>query len=119
VDAEGLLYIADWGNERVQVLTQGGEVLAVLRGDSSDSVWAEDYFAANPDEASQRNQADLEPGGKHQRQQSREESASIEKLLWGPTAVKLDVHGRVYIVDSCRHRLQIYRKSTGPCRDRR
>jgi DNA-binding beta-propeller fold protein YncE len=114
VDADGLLYIADWGNERVQVLTQGGEVLAVLRGDSSDSVWAEDYFAANPDEAGQRKRADLEPGGKHHRRPSREESASTEKLLWGPTAVKLDVQGRVYIVDSCRHRLQIYRKSTDP-----
>jgi DNA-binding beta-propeller fold protein YncE len=110
VDTAGLLYVADWGNERVQVLTQDGEVLAVLRGDSSDSVWAEDYFAANPDEATQRDQADLELGIKPRYQQSREESAAVEKLLWGPTAVKLDAHGRIYIVDSCRHRLQIYRK---------
>ena len=40
----------------------------------------------------------------------REESANIEKLLWGPTAVKLDGQGRIYIVDSCRHRLQVYQK---------
>ncbi|HEU0022739.1 MAG TPA: NHL repeat-containing protein [Dehalococcoidia bacterium] len=110
VDAAGLLYIADWGNERVQVLTQDGGALAVLRGESADSSWAEDYFAANPDEASKRRQADLEPSIKRHKEQSREESASVEKLLWGPTAVKLDLQGRIYIVDSCRHRLQIYRK---------
>ena len=42
--------------------------------------------------------------------QAREESANVEKLLWGPTAVKLDAAGRIYIVDSCRHRVQVYQK---------
>lgn len=112
VDPSGLLYVADWGNERVQVLTQDGEVLAVLRGDSTGSIWAEDYFAANSEEASQRNRADLEPPIKPLHQLARNESAAVEKLLWGPTAIKLDAHGRIYIVDSCRHRLQIYQKIT-------
>jgi len=31
-----------------------------------------------------------------------------EKRLFGPTAVEVDEEGRVIIVDSCRHRLQIY-----------
>lgn len=39
----------------------------------------------------------------------REESASIEKLFWGPTSVKVDDQSRIYVVDSCRHRIQIYR----------
>ena len=34
VDANGVLYVADWGNERVQVLTQDGGCLANLRGES-------------------------------------------------------------------------------------
>jgi len=110
VDATGLLYVADWGNERVQVLSQEGETLAVLRGDSIDSRWAEEYFSANPEEAQERRRADLEPTVKAHQEQSREESANIEKLLWGPTAVKVDSKGRLYIVDSCRHRLQIYQK---------
>lgn len=114
VDAAGFLYVADWGNERVQVLSQAGETLAVLRGDSVDSRWAEDYFAANPDEASERQRADLEPAIKPHHEQSREESANVEKLLWGPTAVKLDSAGRIIIVDSCRHRLQIYQKIGQP-----
>ncbi|MCH8744540.1 MAG: NHL repeat-containing protein [Chloroflexi bacterium] len=111
VDAQGMIYVADWGNERVQILSPDGEVLAVLRGDSVDSKWAQEYFAANPDEATQRRKANLEPVIKPHPEQAREESANVEKLLWGPTAVKLDAAGRIYIVDSCRHRIQIYQKT--------
>ena len=110
VDEQGISYIADWGNERVQVVSPEGELLASLRGDSVDSIWAADYFNANPDEASARRAADLEPTIPARPQRQREESANVEKLLWGPTSIKLDNQGRIYIVDSCRHRLQIYRK---------
>ena len=110
VDDDGNIFVADWGNERVQVLNQQGEVLDILRGDSVDSTWTEDYFLANPDEAAARRAADLEPVVDPPEERLRETSANVEKLLWGPTAVKLDGQGRVYIVDSCRHRLQIYRK---------
>ena len=111
VDLEGNMYVADWGNERVQVISPRGEVLAVLRGDSVDSTWTQDYFTANPEEGAARREADLEPVVKPQAEFHREQSANVEKLLWGPTAVKLDGQGRIYIVDSCRHRLQIYRRS--------
>ena len=110
VDAEGNIYVADWGNERVQVLSQQGEVLAKFRGDATNSAWAQEYFVANPEEGAARLAADLEPPVDPPEERYREESASIEKYLWGPTAVKLDSAGRIYIVDSCRHRLQIYRK---------
>jgi DNA-binding beta-propeller fold protein YncE len=110
VDADQNMYIADWSNERVQVWSPRGEVLAILRGDSVDSTWAQDYFTANPEEGSARRAADLEPVVQPYAEADRERSANIEKLLWGPTAVKLDGQGRIYIVDSCRHRLQIYRQ---------
>ena len=113
VDDEGLIYVTDWGNERLQILTPEGFALAVIRGDSTPSQWAQDYFDANPEEAGERRNANLEPLIAPHQEQRREESANIEKLLWGPTAVKLDAQGRVYIVDSCRHRLQIYRKVAG------
>ena len=112
VDEQGIGYIADWGNERVQVIGPEGEVLASLRGDSVDSRWADDYFNANPDEGSARRQADLEPRMPARPEYKREESANVEKLLWGPTSVKVDEAGRIYIVDSCRHRLQVYHKET-------
>ena len=110
VDAEGNIYVADWGNEQVQVLSPEGEVLARLRGDSIESKWANDYFLANPEEGAARRAADLEPVVDPPTERNREESANIEKLLWGPTAIKLDDQGRIYITDTCRHRVQIYRR---------
>ena len=112
VDAEGTIYVADWGNERVQVLSPGGSFLAKLRGEAGLSKWGESYFVSNQDEREERQKADLEPEIQlSPSDDRREESASIEKLFWGPTAVKVDDQGRLYVVDSCRHRIQVYRKS--------
>ncbi|MFQ6027921.1 MAG: NHL repeat-containing protein [Dehalococcoidia bacterium] len=110
VDAEGNLYVADWGNERVLALDQEGRLLAELRGDSIDSTWVQDYFAANPEEGAARYEADLEPKIGPRPEFNREESANVEKLLWGPTSVQVDSSGRIYIVDSCLHRVQVYQK---------
>ena len=113
VGADGLIYVADWGNERVRVLTPAGELLASLRGESQTPSWANEYFEANPEEGALRLEADLspvlEPPAGSDSVSDREESANVEKLLWGPTAVKLDGKGNVLIVDSCRHRIQVYR----------
>ena len=83
VDGEGNIYVADWGNERVQVMTQRGDVLASFRGDSVDSNWSKDYFLANPEEAAARRRADLEPEVDPPVERHREQSANVEKLLWG------------------------------------
>ena len=114
VGANGNIFVADWGNERLQVLDRTGTFLAKLRGDATSSRWAEEYLAANPDEAAIRREANLEPEisprpGYDLHGYEWERSANVEKLLWGPTSVKLDAEGRIYIVDSLRHRLQIYR----------
>jgi len=73
--------------------------------------WAKDYFVANPEEGAARIAANLEPVVDPAAERHREESANIEKYLWGPTAVKVDSEGRLYIVESCRHRVQIYLKA--------
>ena len=115
VDAEGLVYVADWGNERVRVLSPSGELLATLRGESQTPTWANEYFEANPEEGALRLESDLSPSvdlpGGFGTTSDREESANVEKLLWGPTAVKLDSKGNILIVDSCRHRIQVYRRA--------
>ena len=111
VDDEGFLYVADWGNERLQILAPDGSFIAKFRGEGEPSKWAEEYFLANPDEFEERQKADMEPElDLHPGADPREESAAIEKLFWGPTSVKLDGEGSVYVVDSCRHRIQVYRK---------
>ena len=109
VDAEGNIYVADWGNERVKVLASDGTLLASLRGESVDSKWAADYFGVNPEEGRLRYAADLFPELDPPAKRDREISAGVEGFLWGPTAVKLDGQGNLYVADSLRHRLQIYK----------
>lgn len=113
VDDQGRIYVADWGNERVRVLSPEGSLLATLRGDSETPSWADEYFLANPEEGALRLESDLAPVLEAPRGltavSDREESANIEKLFWGPTAVKVDSRGNILIVDSCRHRVQVYR----------
>jgi DNA-binding beta-propeller fold protein YncE len=115
IDGEGNIYIADWGNERVQVLAPDGSFLAKFRGEAGLSKWGESYFIANQDELEERQKADLEPElNLSPSDDLCQESASIEKFFWGPTAVKVDDQGRVYVVDSCRHRIQVYCKNARP-----
>ena len=109
VDADGILYVADWGNERVIVLTQDGEELANLRGESGLSKWAHEYFTTNMDELEERQKANLEPDLEYpQVDKLRNESAMVEKLFWGPTTVKIDAAGRVFVVDTARARVQVF-----------
>ncbi len=110
VDDAGYIYVADWGNERVQIFAPDGEVAAILRGDATTSTWAREYLAANPDEAAARQSANLAPAVAPWRDRHRETSAGVESLFWGPTSVSVDSEGRIYVVDSCRHRVQVYRK---------
>ena len=109
VDQEGRIYVADWGNERVLVLGPDGGFIAKLRGEAGLNRWAQDYFISNQDELEERRKADMEPEPDSPGDDYlRDESASIEKLLWAPTTVKIDAQGRIYILDSCRFRIQIY-----------
>lgn len=109
VDAEDNIYVADRGNERVVMLSPEGEMLLELHGDSALSNWAYEYFTTNEDELEEREKADLEPTlDLAAEDYLRNQSASIEKLFWGPTAVKVDKDGRVYVVDTNRARVQIY-----------
>ena len=115
VDGDGDVYVADWGNERVQILDSEGRFLAKLRGESGMSKWADDYFVANQDELAERQSGDLEPAlDLWDDDPPREESASIEKLFWGPTSIKIDGEGRICVVDSCRFRVQVYLKQSVP-----
>ena len=112
VDPEGTIYVADWGNERVQVLGPDGGFLAKFRGQAGVSKWGMDYLTSNMDELEEREKANLEPELDllPTDEYSREESASIEKLFWGPVSVRTDDQGNIYVLESCRHRIQIYRK---------
>jgi DNA-binding beta-propeller fold protein YncE len=95
VDGEGNIYVADWGNNRVQVLGPDGSFRTKLLGDAGLSKWAAEYLPSNPDYMEQRAAA---------------RNREVERFLWGPTSVKFDAQGLLYICDSCRYRLQVYRR---------
>ena len=110
VDAEGLMYVADWGNERVQVLGPDGRFVEKLRGQAALSRWADTWHERVPEVKERRDRANLHPDlpsglTPHQ------VSAQTESYFWGPVSVKLDVQGRLYVVESSRHRIQVYQRT--------
>ena len=108
VDLEGRIYVSDWGNERIQIFGPDGQFLQSLRGESTVSQWGVEAFEANQQEANARKTADLEPPIEQFGGDPYEESAHIEKFFWGPTSIKLDGSGKLYVTESNRHRIQIY-----------
>ena len=110
VDDEGLIYVADWGNERVQVLGPDGGFLQKLRGQATLSKWAEEFYEANSDEWNARQKANIMVTPAPDVVTPYKESTRVEPYFWGPISVKLDRHGRLYVTESNRHRIQVYEK---------
>ena len=112
VDGDGDIWVADWGNERVQVLDSDGRFVAKLRGEATLSIMSTDYYyegfhhQLEADLEAQRNMLEDPPTF----DSPRNESASIEKYFWAPTSVRIGDDGMIYIADSHRHRIQVYRK---------
>ena len=95
VDQEGIIYVADWDNDRVQVFDTDGRYIAQIIGDATLSKWAVTKLDANPEMRFQREIA---------------QGLEREKFLRGPIGVTVDDEDRVFIVDSQRNRIQCYRK---------
>ena len=96
VDRGGDIYVADWANDRVQVFDPKGNYQLKFTGDATLSKWGLESILGSPDFARERHRATLEP----------------ERQLWHPSSVRVDSEDRIFIVDTTRHRLQIYRKET-------
>ena len=109
VDADGRIYVSDWGNERVQALDADGGFLQMVRGESTLSAWAANFLSINVEEGAARSRANLEPEIEYVVDDPHEESSHIEKYFWSPVSIKLDRQGNLYITESNRHRIQVYR----------
>lgn len=110
VDREGYIYVADWGNERVQVLDPEGGFVMKLRGQATLSKWAENFLNVNVEEGAARARANLELEIDYSVTHPHEESSHIEKFFWSPVSVKLDRAGTLYVTESNRHRIQVYKR---------
>ncbi len=95
VDSEGDVYVTDWGNHRLQIYGPNGKFVTTLVGDAqTPSPWTQTYIDANPDIIKARRRADMEPEWRFHR----------------PVAVNIDDQDRIFVLESSRHRLQIYDK---------
>ena len=95
VDQEGLIYVTDWSNDRLQVFDADGSFITKMTGDATLSKWGETKLDANPDMRREREVA---------------QGLEREKLFRGPIGVEVDDQDRIFVVDSGRNRIQIYRK---------
>ena len=110
VDELGDIYVADWGNERVQILGPDGSFQVLLQGEATVSKWADDYFASNPEEKVERDNANLMPALPDHLSSPYHVSSQTESYFWGPVSVSLDGAGRLYVTETNRHRFQVYQK---------
>ncbi len=95
VDKEGIIYVTDWDNDRLEVFDLDGSYITQILGDATLSKWGETKLDANPEMRLEREIA---------------QGLERERFLRGPLGVTVDDDDRVFIVDSQRNRIQIYRK---------
>ena len=108
INSKGTIYVADWGNERVQAFNSNGNYIFTLMGQATLSKWAIDFFSSNPDEMETREIADLISELPLHLSSPYHRSSQTEPYFWGPVSVKTDKDDRLYVVESNRHRIQIY-----------
>lgn len=87
-----------------------GRFVMKLRGQATLSKWAENFLSINAEEGRARATADLEPEIDYFVADPHEESSHIEKHFWAPSSVKLDSSGNLYVTESNRHRIQVYKR---------
>ena len=98
VDSEGDVYVTDWGNHRVQIYGPDGHFVTTLVGDAqTPSPWTQTYIDANPDIVKARRRANMEPEWRFRR----------------PVAVNVDANDSIFVLETARHRLQVYDKVKG------
>jgi DNA-binding beta-propeller fold protein YncE len=95
VDNDGDVYVVDWHNHRVQIFDPEGQYLTQLVGDATMSIWGAQLMEANPMMQEHRRTAKY---------------PDLEKRLFLPRGIKIDRQNRIFVVDSCKGRLQVYRK---------
>lgn len=95
VDQDGVIYVADWLNNRLQVFDAEGTFVTLRTGDATVSKWGKEKLDANAEMWGERDRA---------------YGLEREKDFWGPTGVTVDDENRVFVCESARNRVQVYRR---------
>ena len=109
IDDMGNIYVSDWGNHKLKVFDKEGDFLCSNRGEATLSEWAKDFLNTNVEEKKARLKSKLVFELESFKNDPFNESAHIEKLFWCPTSLTFH-KGNLLIVDSSRHRIQVYNK---------
>ncbi|HIN06657.1 MAG TPA: 6-bladed beta-propeller [Dehalococcoidia bacterium] len=98
VDNDGIIYVTDFKNDRLQVFDADGGFVTKLLGEATLSKWG-------------RQRVELEPAMVRGREmaQGLEER---ERQFQVPIAVEVDDDGRVFVVETARQRVQVFRKQS-------
>ena len=94
IDNRGYLFVSNWGNNSVIIFDDKQNFLYEIFGDASLSKWCQEFLDVNPEQSSWRENAGL---------------FEEEKKFWKPAGIETN-ENLIFISDSCRHRIQIYRK---------
>ena len=97
VDKDGIIYVADWMNDRLQVFDVNGSFVTMRTGDATVSKWGQAKLDANAEMWGERERA---------------HGLEREKLFWGPVGVMVDDENRIFVCESARNRIQVYRKQS-------
>lgn len=106
IDSAGNMYVADWGNQRMQVLDKDGNFLDQTKGEATLGVWAAEYMDSQQDEF--RARSTFEPYFEVDTDDKNEIAARIEPYFWDPVTVAVDKEDRAYVLETCRHRFQVF-----------
>ena len=98
VDQDQTIYVTDFKNDRLQVFDGDGGFITKLTGEATLSQWGKERVELDPFAVKGREIAQ----GLHER----------EKAFQGPIAVEVDDDNRVFVVESTRHRVQVFRKQS-------
>ena len=90
-----MIYVADWLNNRLQVFDPEGEFSPCAPAMRLSPSGAKDKLDANAEMWSERERA---------------YGLEREKAFWGPTGVAVDDENRIFVCESARNRVQVYRK---------
>ncbi len=96
VDQEGFIYVTDFRNDRLQVFDAEGNFLTILTGEGGLSKWAQE-----------RLRLDAGLGRAHDNAYMVVER---HKPFQGPIAVTVDAENRLFVLETARHRVQVFHK---------
>lgn len=98
IDSEGDVYVADWGNRRVQIYAPDGTFLTTLWGDANGlSRWQQEMMDASPDAVKAWRRA-------------APEMKAFAPQFHRPIDIYIDEEDRILVVETNRFRIQVYQK---------